>query len=127
MEKKRLAGVTTIGVFETLFGLIGCLFLGAIIVDIIQRNGQIGFGWLSVPFISAWTFMLPLGVVMFLQNRLAWLAHIILWPSIVLVIFIKYPWYAMNFGARIMESIPLALCVLILYYLTRPAVREQFR
>ena len=125
MEKKRPVGVIIIGVLEMLFGLVGCLFLGRILVDMIRLNGQIGFGWLALPLIAAWALMLPLGVIMFMQKRVAWFVHIILIPLIILVILAA--WTSIRLDVRIVTSIPLILCIFVLYYLTRPKIKEQFK
>lgn len=125
MKKQRLAGVIVIGIFEILFGLIGCLYLGWALIDVIKTNGQIGFGWLSLPLITVWALMFPLGVAMILQKKIGWFAHIIFIPLIMLVILVA--WMGVRLDVRIVISIPLILCAITLYYITRSKVKEQFK
>ncbi|MFH0839533.1 MAG: hypothetical protein V1883_00765 [Candidatus Omnitrophota bacterium] len=129
MMKKRLWGATIIGVIEVLFGLYGFNLLVQTLTYEGRTGKVLGMGGLLLPIYVVWTCFVLLGLGMLLQKKAALIIHLvfIVFATLALIfttVFVIGEFYAglcMMMGWCIIVAIPL------IYYLTRPKIREQFR
>ena len=129
MEKKRSVGITIIGILEILVGLLSlCYVINYFFMA--MKGTPFGFSIDSIFLYSCMglSLFLVLGIGIIMKKHIFWIANIFAMGIVLMVCIYKtvdsfgfpYPPYIL-----IIPSAVIALS--IIYYLTRPKVKEQFQ
>lgn len=141
-EKKRLSGVTVIGVSEILLGLAGCVvFLSAIGIYFANAFSGIEFGFTKDSYatmrlsaflgIATMPFVLILIAGIGMLNTRLWAQKINIFVIPLIVIPIIFVWtikaFSHNWVEAALRAIPVgALLIANIRYLSHPKVNERF-
>lgn len=121
MWKKGSIWLDLLSILEGLVGLFGLYLLFELLKPPVP-----GIVILMLPVCIVLSLFLPLGLGIALRKKIAWFTHMIIIPLILAVIALTH-----FSGIEILENIwfvfPVIVGILSLLYLTRPAVKEQFK
>lgn len=128
MAKTKLAGARVIGAVEIGTGLLGAWQIASLFTYQGRTGQNPGMAWLLMPLLAAWALFFLLGAGMWLQLKVARIAHLFFIPVIMAIAVLMSFFLGMSFGDPLfsVNIICLFLGALTLYYLSRRDVKSNF-
>ncbi len=130
MGNNKSVGLIIIGVLEILIGLFGIWNLYLLLTFEKRTGATPGLGWLFLPLLLAAGILFFLGIGILLRAKFAWYFHVIGLPLIICALVALFIYWGMgftDFDFWLLIAFPAIIAILLIWYLIRPSIREQFK